>query len=281
MDWIQGMQNAVRYIEDNLTEELDYDEIAKRAYISSFHFQRAFSMICGFTLGEYIRSRRLTLAGMELSSGDGRVIDAAVKYGYDSPDSFAKAFSRFHGISPSSAKKEGANLKSFAPLKIKFSLEGAELMEYRIETKEAFTVIGTVREFNSDTSIAEVPKFWGEHFGSGNGEYICGMFGICYNKSTDSKMFSYMIADYAEGKSRLPAGFETLEVPAKTWAVFPVRGALPKAIQAVTHKVWSEWLPNCREYEMDGDVNIERYSDGDTDSADYYTEVWLPVKKKG
>lgn len=280
MDWIQGIQNAVRYIEDNITEELDYDDIAGRACVSSFHFQRAFGILCGFTLGEYIRNRRLTLAGMELSSGNAKVIDVAVKYGYDSADSFTKAFSRFHGISPSCARKEGASLKSVAPLKIKFKLEGGNVMDYRIEAKEAFTVIGAVREFNNDTSYLEIPKFWGEHFQSGNGKYVCGMFGICFDSSEDCKNFNYMIADSAAGKGKLPDEFTTKEIPAKTWAVFPVKGAMPTALQDVNTRIWSEWLPNCREYELDGDINIEMYSDGDTNSADYYSEIWVPVKKK-
>lgn len=290
MDWTQGIQNAIHYIEDNITEELDYNEIAKRAYVSSFHFQRAFSILCGFTLGEYIRNRRLTLAGMELSSGNAKVIDVAVKYRYDSPDSFTKAFNRFHGISPSSAKKEGVNLKSFAPLKIKFELEGGNVMDYRIEEKEAFTVIGAIREFNSDTSYMEIPKFWSEHFESGNGKYVCGMFGICYDHNSDSKvcydsnsdsnMFNYMIADCMEGKGEIPDKFTTKEIPSKTWAVFPIKGAMPNALQEVNSKIWSEWLPNCREYELDGNINIEMYSDGDTSSEDYYSEIWIPVKNR-
>ena len=280
MDWIQRIQNAIHYIEDNITEELDYEEIAKRACFSSFHFQRAFSILCGFTLGEYIRNRRLTLAGMELSTGNIKVIELALKYLYDSPDSFTKAFTRFHGISPSSARKEGANLKSAAPLKIKLKLEGGNVMDYKIETKKAFTVIGDAREFNSDTSYAEIPKFWGEHFESGGGEYVCGMFGICYDHDCDSKMFNYMIADCVEGKGELPQKFIKKEIPAKTWAVFPIKGAMPSALQEVNSKIWSEWLPGCREYEMDGNINIEMYSAGDTSSADYYSEIWIPVKKK-
>jgi AraC family transcriptional regulator len=106
MDWIRGVQNAIQYVEDNITEKLDFETISKQAFVSSFHFQRAFSILCGFTLGEYIRNRRLTLAGMELSSSNAKVIEVAVKYGYDSPDSFTKAFIRFHGIPPSSAKTE-------------------------------------------------------------------------------------------------------------------------------------------------------------------------------
>ena len=280
MDWIQGIQNAVRHIETHITEELDNNEIAAQACVSFFHFQRAFGILCGFTLGEYIRNRRLTLAGMELSSGNAKVIDVAVKYGYDSPDSFAKAFARFHGITPSSARKEGANLKSVAPLKIKFSLEGGSVMDYRIEAKEAFEVVGTAKEFNCDTSYIEIPKFWGEHFQSGNAKHICGMFGICFDHDSDSRFFNYMIADPAEGKGILPAEFVKMEIPAKTWAVFPCKGAMPNALQEVNTKIWGEWLPNCREYEMDGNINIEMYSEGDPNSAEYYSEIWIPVRKK-
>jgi AraC family transcriptional regulator len=280
MNWVQGAQNAIRYIEDNITEELNYDIIAKQAYASSFNFQRTFSILCGFTLGEYIRNRRLTLAGMELSLGSAKVIDVAVKYGYDSPDSFTKAFTRSHGIPPSSAKKEGANLKSVLPLKIKFILEGGNIMDYKIEAKEAFMVIGAVREFNDETSHIEIPKFWGEHFSSGNGKHISGQFGICYDHDCDSKLFNYMIADCAEGKGEVPDKFITKEISAKTWAVFPIRGAMPNALQEVNAEIWGEWLPNCREYELDGNISIEMYSCGDTSSADYYSEIWIPVKKK-
>lgn len=279
MDWLQGISNAVHYIEDNLTEELDYDKIAAQAYVSSFNFQRAFNVLCGFSLGEYIRNRRLTLAGMELSSGESKVIDIAVKYGYDSPDSFAKAFSRFHGVPPSSARKEGQNLKSIAPLKITFKLEGGNVMDYRIEAKEAFTVIGSARQFNSDTSYKEIPQFWSEHFKSGDSKHVCGMFGICYDNSMECKDFNYMIADCIEGKGKLPNKFTTMEIPAKTWAIFPVKGSMPTALQDVNTKIWSEWFPNCKKYEIDGNIGVEMYSDGDTSSADYYSEIWVPVKK--
>lgn len=133
--WIEGIQNAIRYIEDNLTEELCIADISAKAYVSPFHFQRIFSVLCGFTVGEYIRQRRLSLAGEELSAGNMRVIDIAVKYGYDSQDSFSRAFTRFHGISPSAAKEKGARLKTFAPIHIKLSLEGGSMLEYKIVEK--------------------------------------------------------------------------------------------------------------------------------------------------
>lgn len=148
MDWIIGIQQAIDYIKDNLTETIDYEEVAKKCYSSSYHFQRVFSILCGFTLGEYIRNRRLTLAGRELATTNAKVIDVALKYGYESPDSFAKAFQKFHGILPSQARNNGSNLKSFSRLVLKFSLEGGTTMNYRIETKPAMILLGYKKRFS-------------------------------------------------------------------------------------------------------------------------------------
>ena len=142
MDWITGMQKAIDYIEENLTEEIDYEKVAAESFSSSYHFQRVFSILCGYTLGEYIRLRRLSLAGAELANGKDKVIDIALKYGYDSPDSFAKAFQKFHGITPSQARADGSMLKSFSRLSIKISLEGGSTMNYRIEEKSPMILTG-------------------------------------------------------------------------------------------------------------------------------------------
>ena len=147
MDWITGMQKAIDYIEENLTEEIDYERVAAESFSSSYHFQRVFSLLCGYTLGEYIRMRRLSLAGTELASDKKKVIDVALKYGYDSPDSFAKAFQKFHGITPSQARADGRMLKSFSRLSIIISLEGGTIMNYRIETKPEITLLGYKRHF--------------------------------------------------------------------------------------------------------------------------------------
>jgi AraC-like DNA-binding protein len=141
MDWLTGIQNAINYIEENLTEKIDYDEAAKQASCSSFYFQRIFSILCGITLGDYIRNRRLTLAGNELSATDNKVIDIALKYGYESPESFTRAFSKFHGITPSDAKKDGSKLKSFSRLSVKIILSGGNIMDYKIIEKAAFDII--------------------------------------------------------------------------------------------------------------------------------------------
>ena len=135
MDWIKGLQRSIDYIEAHLTKTIDYESVASQSFSSSHHFQRVFSILCGFTVGEYIRNRRLSLAGTELATSDAKVIDVALKYGYESPDSFAKAFKKFHGILPSEVKKGGGNLKSFSRLVLKISLEGGTLMNYKILEK--------------------------------------------------------------------------------------------------------------------------------------------------
>ncbi len=274
--WAENIQNAVQYIEEHLTEELEMEKIAASVYVSSFHFQRIFSALCGLTVGEYIRMRRLTLAGEELSRSDMRVIDAAVKYGYDSQDSFSRAFTKFHGISPKAAKEKGAKLRSYAPLKIRLSLEGGMMMEYRIVEKAAFTVVGTGRIFSADTSYQEIPEFWKEHYRTGGGEKIMDTFGVCIDG--DGTQFEYLIADNYCPCREIPDGCVTRTFPAGTWAVFPWRGALPDSLQKVNTMIWTEWLPNCREYTLAGNYNLEAYLENGDKPEDFYGEIWIPVK---
>jgi len=275
--WIEGIQNAIDYIEENLTEELNIQDIADKAYVSAFHFQRIFNVLCGFTVGEYIRNRRLSLAAEELSGSDAKVIDLAIKYGYDSPDSFTRAFTKFHGISPSAAKLKGAKLKSFARFRIKLILEGGTMLEYKIVEKAQFTVMGKSRRFYNDTGYEEIPKFWLEHLQSDDAKIVCGMYGICID--ADGKSFDYLIADNYLPWNEVPQGYQTRVIPAGTWAVFPCRGPLPKSLQDVNTKIWSEWLPNCKEYKIAGNYNVEMYTPGEGDSDDYYCEIWVPVEK--
>ena len=151
-DWIEGFQASIDHIEQNLLNEPDIEKIAQKAALSSFYYQRIFSAMCGITVGEYIRARRMTLAAQELSCSDHKVIDIALKYGYDSPDSFAKAFQRFHGITPAQAREAGADLRSFAPLHIKITLEGGTMLDYKIVEKAPFTVVGIKSLFYTHNS---------------------------------------------------------------------------------------------------------------------------------
>ncbi|TWH59003.1 AraC family transcriptional regulator [Desulfitobacterium sp. LBE] len=285
MGWIEGISDAINYIEDNITEALTIENIAKQAFVSSFYFQKGFAMLCGFTVGEYIRQRRLTLAGSELVSTDGKIIDIALKYGYDSPDSFTKAFLRFHGVTPTAVRKDGAMLKSFAPLKIKFSLEGGFIMDYRIIEKEAFTVMGAAKVFKYDTAGTEIPKFWTEHYQTGKDKIVCGMYGVCVDESMGSDEFEYLIADNYTTSSEIPDGFVTKVIPKHSWAVFACKGAMPTSLQNTNQKIFSEWLPNCKDYEIAAGYNIEMYTNvadypkGNQDE-NYYSEIWIPVQKK-
>lgn len=269
--WAESIQSVIQYIEDNLTEELEIEDIATKAYVSAFYFQKIFSCLCGFTVGEYIRNRRLTLAAQELSADSTKVIDVAMKYGYDSPDSFTRAFTKFHGISPSAAKEKGAELKAFAPLRIKLTLEGGTTMDYKIVEKAAFTIMGKSKLFNVETSYTEIPKWWGEHYQTGGGEIIKGMFGACLD--SDGKNFDYLIADLYFPWNDIPEGYTTRVIPAGTWAVFPYHGECPKALQDVNTQIWSEWIPNCKEYKLSSNYNLEVYL------SPTEGEIWVPVEK--
>lgn len=242
-------------------------------------------MLCGLTVGEYIRQRRLTLAGSELVSTDEKIIDIALKYGYNSPDSFTKAFTRFHGVTPTSVRKDGAMIKSFAPLKIKFLLEGGYIMDYKIVEKDSFTVMGVSKVFKYDSATTKVPEFWTEHYETGKGKYICGMYGVNIDESMGSDEFEYLIADNYNPSIEIPNGFVTKIIPKYTWAVFACKGAMPKSMIDVSRKIFSEWLPNCKDYEIAAGYNIEMYTNtadypqGNQDE-NYYSEIWVPVKKK-
>lgn len=274
--WNEGIANAIGFIEEHLTEELDIAEIAEQAYVSSFYFQKIFGVLCGFTVGEYIRNRRLTLAAQELCATPIKVIDVALKYGYDSPDSFARAFTKFHGVSPSAAREPGCKLNSFAPLKIKLTLEGGTMLEYQIAEKAQFTVVGKLRRFNTETSYDEIPKFWTEQIQSGESD-IMGMYGICMD--ADGKNFDYLIADNYIPWKEIPYGCVTRVIPAGTWAIFPCRGVLPKALQEVNTRIWSEWVPSCKAYRLAGNYNIEMYSPPCENPEDCYNEIWVPVER--
>jgi AraC family transcriptional regulator len=285
VNWMDSIREAISYIERNLAEELTVEEIAQQASLSPYYFQKGFAMLCGFTVGEYIRQRRLTLAGSEVVSTDHKIIDIALAYGYDSPDSFTKAFTRFHGVTPTAARKYGAMVKSFSSLKIKFVLEGGNVMDYRIMKKESFTVMGVSRTFKYEDAKELIPGFWTELHQSENEKIVCGMYGVCIDESTESDEFEYLIADNYDPSADIKQGCVTRIIPAHTWAVFPCKGAMPQSLQDRNKEIFSEWLPNCRDYEIAAGYNIELYSDPaeypmGTQDKNYHSEIWIPVKGK-
>ncbi len=289
MDWITGIQNAINYIEENLTEEIDYEIVAKEAACSSFYIQRIFSILCGMTLGDYIRNRRLTLAGNELRAADNKVIDIALKYGYKSPESFTRAFLRFHGVTPSEAKKDGSKLKSFSRLSVKITLSGGNIMDYKVIEKEAFDIIEKVEAHTIEDSenAKSIPGFWTRSHNDGTVKKLLDtttdrtyIFGVCYgNLPKNAKTFDYSIAAKCNKNTVAPKGFRKNTIPARTWAVFECKGAMPNAMQDMWHKIVSEFFP-ASSYQPTYEMDIEAYTEGNMDSSDYRSEIWVPVIKK-
>lgn len=289
MDWITSLQNAIDYIEDHLGEPLDYAEIAKRAYSSSFHFQRVFGILCGCTLGEYIRLRRLTLAANELAKPGSRVLDVALKYGYDSPESFARAFQRFHGVKPSQVRAGYVPLKSFSRLSVKLILEGGATMEYRIEKKDAFRVIAKKERLpGGEVSPMEIQKLWSRCRDDGSIDTLCrfmggrpvfgnAVAGICLDNPQEGD-FDYAIGVSYEG-GEVPAGFELAEIPAYTWLIFPCRGPMPEAFQELWKRIYTEFFPTS-EYQPAGGMVMEVYPGDNIQDPDYHCEFWISAEKK-
>lgn len=285
MEWAEEISKAIEYMENHIMEDIKAEDVAKYVSVSSFYFQKGFSLLCGCTIMEYVRNRRLALAGSELIVDNTKIIDIALKYGYDSSDSFTKAFTRFHGVTPSMAKKGNAMLKSFAPLKIKLSLEGGYIMDYKIVKKESFTVMGVSRHFSYEEAKKVIPEFWKEHYENGYGKYVCGMFGINIDESMGNDEFQYMIADSYNPDMEIPEGFETKIIPEFTWAIFSCKGPMPESMQNVNTKIFSEWLPALRDYEFAAGYCIEMYDDASKypkgiADENYYSEIWIPIKKK-
>lgn len=284
MNWVRIIEDAITYIEENITEELTISRIAGEVNTSAFYFQRGFSMLCGYTVGEYVRMRRLSIAGEELLSSDVKVIDLAMKYGYDSPDSFTKAFTRFHGSTPTDVRRGGAMLKSFAPLHIKLTLDGGSMMEYRIEKKKAFKVMGISRDFSYENANTDVPQFWNEAYVQAEEKPVLGIYGVCFDEEMAGNKFRYMIADDYDAEQAEKKKLDIHEIKEHTWAIFPCRGPMPLPLQEVNRRIFSEWLP-ASNYEIAEGYNIEYYSNPadfklGMEDPEYYAEMWIPVKDK-
>ena len=303
MDWIIGMQKAIDYIEANLTEEINYEKVAAESFSSSYHFQRVFSILCGYTLGEYIRLRRLSLAGAELANGKEKVIDIALKYGYDSPDSFAKAFQKFHGITPSQARADGSKLKSFSRLSIKISLEGGSIMNYRIETKPQFTLLGYKKRFEGTPYDELRHKQEGDFFITTRAHQwmLKGMANdklsdYCVITNMNDDGYDFYIASTTDNWERdnlynsKVTGidfmdkfqFEEIIIPERTYAIFETekqRMPIPEYFD-LRKQIAAEWLSN-NEYQMINAPEIAVYHWGIVGGYTERTiEIWIPIEKK-
>jgi len=290
MDLLTQLNQAMAYVEEHICDDIALADISSVTSYSEFHFGRLFYYIADIPLSEYVRKRKLSLAAMDLQSGCDKVIDLAVKYGYDSADSFTRAFVKQHGVTPTIARKSGVVLKIFPPMTFQIKIEGVHGMNWRIEQKDAFEVVGIERRFKNDETD-KISGFWDEKFKDGSWEKLKrqagrdDIMGVCGHMGDQVGDFLYMIGMFTE-KGADTNGFTVIKVPAATWAVFrsddfdqnPYGTEIPKLFQ----NAYKEWLPSS-DYEKvegcDGEIyNMEFY--GITDSGKYFEEVWLSVVKK-
>ncbi len=278
MDWIKSMNNALEYIEINLTEEMDYTKIAQAACCSEYHFSRMFSSMAGITLSEYIRRRRLTLAAFELQKSDIHVVDTAVKYGYDSADAFSRAFKKLHGITPSEAREKGSQLKAFPRMSFQISIIGDSEMDYRIENLDfQLRIVGKKKTANTSMATQMIPELWTEAREDGFLQTLIdmswekpqckmeGILGIC-GKDSDirEEEFDYFMGARYAGE--IPAGMEELIIPPATWAVLP-------NVTDAWKRLYSEWIPTSG-YELANLPCIENFL---APGHQPENELWVPV----
>ncbi|CAM3931078.1 AraC family transcriptional regulator [Alkalicoccus chagannorensis] len=286
-DW----NEAVAYMEARLTGDIDVKKAAAAAGCSEFHFRRMFSMLAGIPLSEYIRRRRMTLAAAELIQTGMRVIDAAAKYGYDSSDAFTRAFRSVHGVTPSAVQRESVSIRSYPRIHIQLQITGGDAMNWRIEEKPAFRLIG---------KMERVPIVF-----EGENEHISAM----WKKMTQEEMAQLQAlsdmepsgiiqatADFSEGRMeeegdvshyigvvssrKAPEPFSEREVPAGTWAVFTAKGSFPEALQETWGRIYSEWFPSSG-YEQTGGPEMLWSEQEDTTDPAFHSEIWIPVIYNG
>ena len=296
MEWLTCIRTAIDYMEEHLKDNISAQDVADQVYLSPFFLQRGFSLMTGYGIGEYIRNRRLYQAALDLKNTDDKVIDIAYAYGYETPESFTKAFSRFHGVTPSQARS-GAPVNTFLPLTVKLQIQGGNQMNYKITKMFRFKVIGFQKEFDNDTAYQEIPKFWDEicekyaaNVYAGNDpanpyekaivENCIGEYGVCIDDIGEGK-FRYLVAGkYAGGE--VPDGMVVYEFPQGDWAVFDCIGPIPEALQSLNTQIFNEWLPGNPDYELCGNASAEWYDcvNGEKTDKDYHSAIWIPVKKK-
>lgn len=282
MEWIERLNQTIKYIEEHLTEEISYEKLAQIACCSTYHFQRMFTYMAEVSLSEYIRRRRMSLAAQEIQSTDSKMIDIGLKYGYTSPTAFNRAFQSIHGVAPSTIKKEGIMMKAYPPISFKITVKGVEEMNYRIEEKAEFRIIGISEPLDREmeNNFKVVPQMWQKAAMDGTIAKLApmmnsqpmGLLGVSACNNTEQ--WKYFIA--VSSSAPIDKTLEEYFVPASTWAIFTGSGA-NQSIQELEQRIVTEWLPTSG-YEYANAPDIEVYLNPDPNNAQY--EVWIPVIKK-
>lgn len=283
MDWIEKMNASITHIEQHITDTLKTQDIAKIAGCSPYHFQRMFAYMTGIPLSEYIRRRRMTLAVADLKNNDMKIIDVALKYGYNSPTAFNRAFQSVHGIAPSLIKLDGASVKSYLPLSFQMVVKGVESLDFRIETKEAFRVVGiSVPLYGDFESMAEpVKQIWEIAEVNGTIQKLKGLMkkeslGLLEVMIPDENTESWRYLIAVASDAPIEESLEEYIVDSYTWAIFSYKGKTIEETQDLGNRVISEWLPTSG-YEYDHGPDISVHTIEGTERT--ILEYWVPVKK--
>lgn len=282
MEWISRLNSTINYIEDHLSDTVDYEELAKIACCSTYHFQRMFAYMAEVPLSEYIRRRRMSKAAVDLQGDTEKIVDIAFKYGYDSPTAFNRAFQSVHGIAPSLVKKEGVNVKAFPPISFKITIKGAEEMDYRIEKRDAIRIVGVSQPLyhEIEKNFDIVPKMWNQAAMDGTLSKLAGMMDseprgmLGVSVCGTEEEWKYFIA--SASSQQVDDTMEEYQIPAATWAIFSGEGT-GQSIQELLKRIITEWLPTSG-YEYGNVPDIEVYINPDPQNTKY--EAWIGVVKK-
>jgi AraC family transcriptional regulator len=297
MEWLERMNRALDYFEENMANEISIDEAARLAMCSTYHFQRMFSFITNIPLAEYIRRRRLTLAAQELHNSHAKVIDIAIKYGYDSPDAFTRAFQKLHGMTPSAAREPGVVLKAYPRISFYLTLKGDQEMEYKIVEREEFNLVGVgfSTSFTDGVCYKEIPKFWDTSYENGTIGRLRNFAGYIGEEEFGTQCLGAALYDYkADGTFRYmltavpPSNegleeYEQLTVPKMTWAVFQATCKFDEQLDMIS--IWKripEWF-QATGYEHAEAPEMEAYQRIDTvtiGDGGFVGEIWIPIIKK-
>jgi AraC family transcriptional regulator len=288
MDTLKQLNEAMRYIENSLLQDLNVNQIFKTAGCSEYHFRRVFSFLAGMPLGEYVRRRRLAVAAEKIRSGNERVIDLALACGYESPEAFSKAFHSMHGLTPSEVKRGETNIKAFPPMTFQLIIRGGIEMDYRIVSKDAFQIVGFKKRVTmvfegvnpQISSLAEklTPDMIAELKGLSNVEPF-GILSVSANFEERTVQGSELDQFIGVATTKAaPRRYDVLTVAASDWAVFNAVGTFPTAVQETWARIYSEWLPSSG-YELTGGAELLWNESPDTTKQDYHSEIRIPIKK--
>ena len=288
MDWIISLQLAINYLEEHILEDIDFGQMSINSNYSISYLQKIFTGICSISMSEYIRRRRLTLAGNDILLTNEKITDIAFKYGYDSLESFSRAFTNFHGINPSLARKKQVKLKNFSPLHLEIDITGGDIIDYKIIEKEEFYILGKVEKHTivEKEEYASINHFWNRMMEDGQIQKIMNLsidtehiYGIGFDDQLNrEREIDYLIGVLCDEDCLSLKEFTKYIIPKRTWAVFPCKGKLPYSIFNLWSRILSEFFP-ISAYKPTGEYEIEIHNTRDWQTDQYYCELWITVQK--